>query len=142
MRRTSVSTLALVLALASAAACNKDAKTAAPDKAAPGAAIGATIGSGSAAAAPVAAAAPAAPAAATAPITAPPPAPQISLLQAGEAPRTELRYKVAKGFKQGVEIDINMTMDGMPTGKMIMPTMVMDADMSVDDVSPDGSMLF
>ena len=133
----------MVLAMASAVACNKEAKPAssdkpadkAADKAAPGAAIGATIGSGSSTT-------PTAPPATTAPMVAPPAAPQISLLQPGIEPRTELRYKVAKGFKQGVEIDINMTMDGMPTGKMIMPTMVMNADMSIDDVSADGNMLF
>src|SRR5579863_8500375 len=69
-------------------------------------------------------------------------APIITLVSAGAEPRRPIRYGVANGRKDHLNLDmtmnVSMDMAGMSLPSMLMPTMRMGADLTVTDVSAVG----
>ena len=68
--------------------------------------------------------------------------PIVTLASSGAEPRRPIRYAIANGRKDHVNLDMamNVTMDmaGMSLPSMLMPTMRMGADLAVTDVSAVG----
>jgi hypothetical protein len=70
----------------------------------------------------------------------------VTLISAGAAPRSALRYTVSAGDKQHMDMTMNMSMSmdmgGMSMPAMTLPDMKMGADLVVTDVSPAGDLTF
>ncbi|MBL0212654.1 MAG: hypothetical protein IPQ07_02090 [Myxococcales bacterium] len=73
---------------------------------------------------------------------APPPAPPIdglTVIDAGLAPRTQLRYQIAKGTRTPLEVTGDMVLgDGASAAPW--PTIVTGTEIVAEEVSPDGAM--
>ncbi len=72
----------------------------------------------------------------------PPPAPPLdglTVIDAGAAPRTQLRYQIAKGTRTPLEVTGDMVLgDGASAAPW--PTIVTGTEIVTEDVSPDGAM--
>ncbi|MBA3456573.1 MAG: hypothetical protein H0T42_26020, partial [Deltaproteobacteria bacterium] len=64
--------------------------------------------------------------------------PGVQLLNAGAEPRQLLRYRIAKGTTQVIELALDVDIDASGQGGPL-PTLVMTSEMVADDVLPDGS---
>ena len=62
----------------------------------------------------------------------------LELLSEGSEPRHQLKYQQTAGTKQKMEMSMDITMDVPMMGKMVMPTMIMRADVEVLSVASDG----
>lgn len=68
----------------------------------------------------------------------------VVLREAGAEPRQVLRYSAAPGLRQtmrmSMDMSMSMSMGGMALMDSVMPTMVMDMDVQVAEVSPEGNL--
>lgn len=71
---------------------------------------------------------------------------QVKLLDAGAEPRRALRIQAKPGDKQTLgmtmKIAMNMEMDGMPAQAIKMPSIKMDMELTVKDVSANGDIAY
>lgn len=65
--------------------------------------------------------------------------PDLQMVSSGNEPRKLLRYHVAKGTSQGLELTIDMTLNAGEMGGTL-PTVVMSLLIAAEDVRADGSM--
>jgi len=70
----------------------------------------------------------------------PPPEGGVRVLVAGSEPRQQLRYHVAKGTTNQIELALDVDIDAAGQGGAL-PTFVMTSEMVADEVLPDGSVL-
>lgn len=72
--------------------------------------------------------------------------PQVKLLDRGKGKRQKLRYKLARGAKERMQVDMdmsmNLTMGGQALVDTRIPTIRMRMDMDVADVTKQGHMRF
>jgi hypothetical protein len=63
----------------------------------------------------------------------------LTLIDPGAEPRQTLRYHLTKGSTRSFEMSVEVDLDN-PGIHGAMPTIRMDGDLSIDDISPDGDM--
>lgn len=63
----------------------------------------------------------------------------VEVVFAGSEPRHPLRYRIAKGDKQQVELAIDVQLDAGQIGGPL-PTVIVNTELVAEDVHPDGSM--
>ena len=72
--------------------------------------------------------------------------PIVTLMSAGAAPRSALRYAIAANYKTHMDMSMtmgmSMTMAGMPAQQMQLPAMKMGADVSVTNVTSAGDVSY